>query len=82
MLAMDRRCPPTNYVGLMCARQTNRDLIALAARPLGIFACLALSWPNLADLVLRGTVRLVKSESHQMESREPWSHVVSGVTQV
>ena len=42
-------------MGLIRARRTNRDPIARAARPLGIFACLALSRPNLTDSVLRGT---------------------------
>ena len=55
MLTMDRRCPPASYVGLIRARRTNRDPIARAARPLRIFACLALSRPNLPDSVLRGT---------------------------
>ena len=53
--ATDRRCPPASYVGLIHARRTNRDPIARAARPLGMFACLALSRPNLTNLVLRGT---------------------------
>ena len=55
ILATDRRCPPASYVGLIRARRTNRDPIARAAHPLGMFACLALSRPYLTDLVLRGT---------------------------
>ena len=43
------------HVGLIRARRTNRDPITRAARPLRMFACLALSRPNLPDSVLRGT---------------------------
>ena len=55
IFATDRRCPPTSYVGLIRARRTNPEPIVRAARPCGIFACLALSRPYLADSVLRGT---------------------------
>ena len=39
---------------LIRVRRTNREPIACAVRTPGIFACLALSWLNLADSVLRG----------------------------